>query len=87
MKHRQFTPEKIIGLLRQAEIEVALGKRLGGELLSPERRRQCVAHLSSGWVSRNGAPAKPLASPAQPSANRTRYAMTASIINTSGFRF
>jgi hypothetical protein len=23
MKHRQFTPEKIIGLLRQAEVELA----------------------------------------------------------------
>ena len=29
MKRRQFTPEKIIGLLRQAEIELAQGKRVG----------------------------------------------------------
>jgi putative transposase len=29
MKRRQFTPEKIIGLLRQAEVELAQGKRVG----------------------------------------------------------
>jgi putative transposase len=29
MKHRQFSPEKIIGLLRQAEVELAQGKRVG----------------------------------------------------------
>ena len=29
MKGRQFTPEKIIGLLRQAEVELAQGKRVG----------------------------------------------------------
>jgi putative transposase len=29
MKRRQFTPEKIIGLLRQAEIELTQGKRVG----------------------------------------------------------
>jgi hypothetical protein len=29
MKHRQFTPEKIIELLRQAEVELAQGKRVG----------------------------------------------------------
>jgi hypothetical protein len=29
MKHRQFTPEKIIGLLRQAEVELAQGRRVG----------------------------------------------------------
>jgi putative transposase len=29
MKRKQFTPEKIIGLLRQAEIELAQGKRVG----------------------------------------------------------
>ena len=28
MKHRQFTPEKIIGLLRQAEVELAQGRRV-----------------------------------------------------------
>jgi transposase-like protein len=29
MKGRQFTPEKIIGLLRQVEVELAQGKRVG----------------------------------------------------------
>jgi hypothetical protein len=29
MKRRQFTPEKIIGLLRQAEVELAQGRRVG----------------------------------------------------------
>ena len=29
MKRKQFTPEKIIGLLRQAEVELAQGKRVG----------------------------------------------------------
>jgi putative transposase len=29
MKHRQFTAEKIIGLLRQAEVALAQGKRVG----------------------------------------------------------
>ena len=29
MKCRQFTPEKIISLLRQAEVELAQGKRIG----------------------------------------------------------
>jgi transposase-like protein len=29
MKHRQFSPEKIIGLLRQAEVERVQGKRVG----------------------------------------------------------
>jgi hypothetical protein len=29
MKLGQFTPEKIIGLLRQAEVELAQGKRVG----------------------------------------------------------
>jgi hypothetical protein len=29
MKRRQFTPEWIIGLLRQAEVELAQGKRVG----------------------------------------------------------
>jgi transposase-like protein len=29
MKRREFTPEKIIGLLRQAEVELAQGKRVG----------------------------------------------------------
>jgi hypothetical protein len=29
MKGRRFTPEKIIGLLRQAEVELAQGKRVG----------------------------------------------------------
>jgi putative transposase len=29
MKHRQFTSETIIGLLRQAEVELAQGKRVG----------------------------------------------------------
>jgi putative transposase len=29
MKRRQFTPEKVIGLLRQAEVELAQGKRVG----------------------------------------------------------
>jgi putative transposase len=29
MKRRQFAPEKIIGLLRQAEVELAQGKRVG----------------------------------------------------------
>jgi hypothetical protein len=28
MKRRQFTPEKIIGLLRQAEVELAQGRRV-----------------------------------------------------------
>jgi putative transposase len=29
MKRKQFTPEKIIGLLRQTEVELAQGKRVG----------------------------------------------------------
>ena len=29
MKGQRFTPEKIIGLLRQAEVELAQGKRVG----------------------------------------------------------
>ena len=29
MKRERFTPEKIIGLLRQAEVELAQGKRVG----------------------------------------------------------
>jgi putative transposase len=29
MKGRQFTPEKISGLVRQAEVELAQGKRVG----------------------------------------------------------
>ena len=29
MRHKQFTPEKVIGLLRQAEVELAQGKRVG----------------------------------------------------------
>jgi hypothetical protein len=29
MKRRQFTPEKIIGLLRQSEVELAQCKRVG----------------------------------------------------------
>jgi hypothetical protein len=29
MKRGQFTPEKIIGLLRQVEVELAQGKRVG----------------------------------------------------------
>jgi hypothetical protein len=29
MKRRQYTPEKIIGLLRQAEVELAQRKRVG----------------------------------------------------------
>ena len=29
MKRKQFTPEKVIGLLRQAEVELAQGKRVG----------------------------------------------------------
>jgi hypothetical protein len=29
MQRRQFTPEKIIGLLRQAEVELAQDKRVG----------------------------------------------------------
>ena len=29
MERRQFTPEKIIGLLRQVEVELAQGKRVG----------------------------------------------------------
>jgi putative transposase len=29
MKRKQFTPEKIIGMLRQAEVELAQGKRIG----------------------------------------------------------
>ncbi len=29
MKRRQFTPEKIIGLLRQVEVELAPGKQVG----------------------------------------------------------
>ena len=29
MRRKQFTPEKVIGLLRQAEVELAQGKRVG----------------------------------------------------------
>ena len=29
MGRKQFTPEKVIGLLRQAEVELAQGKRVG----------------------------------------------------------
>jgi len=29
MKRRQFTPEKMTGLLRQAEVELSQGKRVG----------------------------------------------------------
>ena len=29
MKGQRFTPEKIIGLLRQAEVELAQGQRVG----------------------------------------------------------
>ena len=29
MERKQFTPEKVIGLLRQAEVELAQGKRVG----------------------------------------------------------
>jgi hypothetical protein len=29
MKGQRFTPEKIIGLLRQGEVELAQGKRVG----------------------------------------------------------
>jgi hypothetical protein len=29
MKWQRFTPEKIIGLLRQAEVELAQGRRVG----------------------------------------------------------
>jgi hypothetical protein len=39
MKGRAFTPEKIIGLLRQAEVELAQGKRVG--------------EVCRGWGSRN----------------------------------
>ena len=29
MRRKQFTPEKVIGLLRQAEVELAQGQRVG----------------------------------------------------------
>jgi hypothetical protein len=29
MRRRQFTPEKVVGLLRQAEVELAQGERVG----------------------------------------------------------
>jgi hypothetical protein len=39
MKGQRFTPEKIIGLLRQAEVELAQGKRVG--------------EVCRAWASRN----------------------------------
>jgi hypothetical protein len=35
MKRRQYSPKKIIGLLRQAEVELAQGKRVGETTFSP----------------------------------------------------
>ncbi len=59
MKRKQFTSEKIIGLLRQAEVELA---QVNGS-----------ARSAAAWASRNGAPAELSVSPARPGASRTGY--------------
>ena len=45
MKRRRFTPEKIIGLLRQAEVELAQGKRV-----SEVCRGLGISEMREVWV-------------------------------------
>lgn len=52
-EHRQFTPEKIIGLLRQAEAELAQGKRVGEVCRGLRISEQSCYHWRTEYVGLN----------------------------------